>query len=148
VPSIDGHGARIEAKTSGRQRAVRQRLQQLQECVVIDRLGQVPVKARLSRPVPVLLLSIPGPRDEKRACHARDLAQLSSDLISVHAGEADIHQGDVWHEGPCQSVARHLVMSTDAEQPRHRLRRIGPVLLDDQVSIANTRASGKSDPQT
>jgi hypothetical protein len=124
-------------------RAARQRTEETQQRLVVDGLGQVVVKACLSREVAVPLLPIAGQGDETRLGHARELSHLFANLISTHVRQADIEQDDLRYERRrcferASTVERHAdLMSGHAKQLRQSVRRVLAV-IDDQDSARDS----------
>jgi hypothetical protein len=64
--------------------------QQRQQGVLIKRLDQMKVKARLLRPPPVLVLAVTRNGHKEGILAAYFLPKPKRDFVAVHAGKADV----------------------------------------------------------
>src|SRR5690606_41609484 len=90
-PSVGGRGRWLRGRRS------RRRGEQFLQRFSPDGFDEIAIEARLRRARLVLRLPPTGECDEKRLSAAAG-ANPARDLVTVHAGHADIEQNDVWNE--------------------------------------------------
>ena len=105
--------------------------------VVIDGLGQVVIEAGGEGALAVLLLAVARDGDDRGLLGRLVAPQLPDDLVAVQAGQADVQEDEPGSESarrldPRRPVIGRLhVMSEQAQQPGQRLGEVD-VVIDDQ----------------
>jgi ferritin-like metal-binding protein YciE len=142
VPRRRGSGARV----------VRPRRPSVDEClegVRVQRLGEVPVNARLAAAAGVLLPRHPRHGNQQGPAAAGQSAQPPSEFAAVHAGHHDVQQGDVGRRGRGQPqrggavVGSQRLMSPEIEDLGEGVGVVAVVVHDQHAEQALRHGGGR-----
>src|SRR5688572_31728591 len=126
---------RAGKRTGSRGRLMRaDRREDLLEQLGLDRLREVMVEASVPRALAIGILAPARDGNERGPAHLRALPQRPGDLVTAHAGKADVHQHDLRTER-CRELDRGAAFVGELHLMTHEAKQHGKALGGIRVIV-------------